>query len=415
MSRMLAVISGLGLALCAGLLTLAWWIGGDTVFHDPRSMQGLKPLIDMATHKEWRWAGGDTLALDTPMTVRYEPHGMGDGGKPAVTVTGPAETVKHVRYRDGRIGADVTPPPRAEEKIKAVVSGIPIRKFVVNGGENLELGHIDQEELSLYVNGGGTVSGDGKVDNLNLIMNGPGVAHLGDLSVGDAKVQLLGPGDVTLAPHGDLKLFIAGNAHVVLKTRPASIKRTVFGDSIIETPDGVEAVGPPARVARPATPPTAATPATPAAPVRVQVQRQVQVQVQSTGPTPATPPTPATSATPATPVPPEEIANNGSRSQDLGHIDQRRLTISVNGSGSVKAEGQVDELTVNVQHSGNANLGKLSARKVTVHIMGSGNATVAPAEEADIAIMGSGNVHLTTHPASIRRAIMGPGRVIEQR
>src|SRR5690348_11001542 len=136
MSRMLAVISGVGLALCAGFLSLAWWIGGDNVFHDPRSMQGLKPLIDLATHKEWRWAGGDTLALDAPMTVRYEPHRMGEGGRPGVAVTGPAETVKHVRFRDGRIGADA-PVPRGKSRLQAVVRGIPIRKFVVNGGESL--------------------------------------------------------------------------------------------------------------------------------------------------------------------------------------------------------------------------------------------------------------------------------------
>ncbi len=75
MSKMLAILSGAGLVLCVCFLGLAYLIGGDDVFHDSRSMQGVKPLLDMATRKEWRWQGGDTLALDAPLNVRYEPRG----------------------------------------------------------------------------------------------------------------------------------------------------------------------------------------------------------------------------------------------------------------------------------------------------------------------------------------------------
>jgi hypothetical protein len=404
---MLAIMAGAGLALCAGFLALAWWLGGDDLFHDPRAMQGLKPLIDMATRKEWRWSGGDTLALDTPMTIRYEPKGMAEGGKPVIAVTGPADSVRHVHFSNGRIGADTAVPVPVRDTLKAVVSGVPIRKFVVNGGQTLELGHVDQDELSVYVNGGGTVSGDGRVGNLNLTLNGPGEANLGDLSVEDAKINILGPGDVTLSPHGDVKLFMAGNGHVVLKTRPASIKRTILGNAVIETPDGVEVSPPPVR-------PRGATPATPPTPAPTPMPMPMPAPM----PTPMiapVPPTPMRDATPATPVPPEEINATGGRNRDLGHFDQNRLTINVSGSGSVRAEGRVEELTVNIQHSGNANLGDLAARKVTVHLMGSGNAKVSPSDEADISIMGSGNVTLMSKPPVIRRAIMGAGRIIGAR
>ena len=147
MSRMLAILSAAGLALCAGFLGLAFLIGGDNVFHDQRSLGRIKPLLDLATRKEWRWEGGDTLALNAPVNVRYEAK-----GPPRVSVTGPAETMQHVRVGDGRIVSDRAP-RRDEPKMEAVISGVPIRKFVVNGRENLDLGHIEQESLDVHLNG----------------------------------------------------------------------------------------------------------------------------------------------------------------------------------------------------------------------------------------------------------------------
>ena len=76
MAKKLAIITGSGLVLCATFLGLAVAIGGDDVFHDSRSLKDVKPLIDLATHKSWRWEGGDTLALDMPINIRYRPSGQ---------------------------------------------------------------------------------------------------------------------------------------------------------------------------------------------------------------------------------------------------------------------------------------------------------------------------------------------------
>ena len=81
MPKMLAIVSAASLLLCGLFLGLAHAIGGDDVFHDQRSLGRIKPLIDLATHKEWRWEGGDTLALDTrsiSATSRTAPACFGD-------------------------------------------------------------------------------------------------------------------------------------------------------------------------------------------------------------------------------------------------------------------------------------------------------------------------------------------------
>jgi hypothetical protein len=383
MSKMLAILSGAGFALCVCFLGLAYLIGGDNVFHDSRSMQSVKPLLDMATRKEWRWQGGDTLALDAPVNVRYEPRGA-----PGVSVTGPAELMEHVRVGEGRIVSDSPPRQSNSRKMEAVISGVPIRKFVVNGGETLQLGHIDQQAMEVHINGNGTVTGDGTVERLKLVIAGSGNADLGKLSVtDDAKVSILGNGTASLSPHGELRLFIAGNGKLSLLSKPRSIRQTILGSGNISP-------APPMSVEPTSAPMPAPLP--PEAQTRMDVQKQVQMNSE---------------------IQTQESSGNyivkGSHNVDFGHIKQQDAKISVLHSGSVTAEGNVDDLTVNVMGSGKANLGKLSVRKLKVTVAGSGDATIAPTEEVKITIMGSGSVRLLTKPAKIERTIMGSGRIIE--
>lgn len=378
MSRMLAILSATGLLLCAAFLGLAFLIGGDDVFADQRSLKGIKPLIDLATRKEWRWEGGDTLTLNAPVNVRYQAE-----GPPRVSVTGPAEMMEHVRVGEGRIVSNSTP-RREERRMEAVVSGVPIRKFVVNGRENLNLGHIDQQSLDVHLNGIGTVTGEGRVGELNLVIAGPGNADLGKLFVtDDAKVSILGNGTAALSPQGDLRLFIAGNGKLLLLTRPRDISQTILGNG--------EVVAPP-------TGPVPQTRTETQTSTRTQVQTDVQVQanvqVQTRN---------------------RDFVVRSSGDVDFGHIDQDNVTISVLSSGTATAEGKADTLTVNILGSGEVHLGKLIARKVEVVIRGSGEATIAPREELNVSIMGSGKVRLVTKPARIERSIRGSGEIIEAR
>jgi hypothetical protein len=413
MPRTLVVYSVAGHAVCAISLGLAVRIGGDDIFHDARSLEPMKPLIDLASQKAWRWKGGDTLALDAPINIRYEPKGSPQGtpqGSPQVSLTGPAEMLRHVRVSDGRIAADTNIPRASGKKIEAVVSGVAIRKFVINGGENLDLGEIDQPNLDLHLNGSGTVSGRGKVGQLNLTIAGPGDAHLGGLSVtGDANISILGSGDASLSPHGRVKLFIAGSGELKLLTKPSELRQAIVGSGEVRQL-GSEAAKEAlksleiSRTAR-----EAARQVVDNAQIREQVQQQVEQQIARQGPMPTFPP-----------GGPQILEKDGKvvvpshGNVDLGHVERDSLNVTIAASGSLTAEGKVDRLTVSVMGSGNANLGKLSARTVRVMVMGSGDATVAPSEELSAQIMGSGDVHLTTKPARIERSIMGSGQIIEQ-
>jgi hypothetical protein len=416
MSRTLVITTLAGLLVSAAALGAAVTIGGDDIFHDPHSLSAVKPLIDLATHKEWRWNGGDTLAMDAPINIRYRPEGPRQ-----VSVTGPAEVIQHVRVADGRIATDNNVSRRTGRKVQALVSGVPIRKFVVNGGEELDLGEIHQPDLDLHINGGGDVVGRGEVGRLNLTISGAGDAKLGGLSVTeDAKVALLGNGDATLAPKGHLRVFIAGNATLNLTSKPKSMSRTVLGGGEIHEIDvarvaaeasraalsGMDVGGIASESARDAIQSTLgngeigriASEAARKGIAEAQIDRQVREGLK------------------------RGLAgmNSGNgdfsiidhRSIDFGHIEQPRAKISVMASGSATAEGQVDQMEVAVMGSGNANLGALRARRAEVVIGGSGTATVSVSDRLKVTILGSGNVRLMTRPARIEQTILGPGRII---
>ena len=403
MSRTLVITTIAGLAICGLSLGAAALVGGDDIFHDPRSLEAVKPLIDLATHKTWRWNGGDSLALDAPINIRYQQEGA-----PQVSVTGPAEAIEHVRVSAGRIAADNKLSRKNGRKVEAVVTGIPIRKFVVNGGEHLDLGEVKQPDLDLHINGNGTVTGNGEVDHLRLTVAGPGTAALGGLSVtADAKVAILGNGMVALAPTGDVRLFIAGNGRLAMASKPRSIRQTIIGHGEIEQISAAAAAAG-MQAARAATQEALRNiPATVAAATEA-ARAATREALQNI---PAPPPPPG-GFSDGTHVSGDRVTVRGSQNIDLGHIEQPSLKVTVLNSGSVAADGKVDMLSVEVMGSGNVNLGRLAAREVRVTIAGSGDVTVAPGEELKATIMGSGDVHLMTRPPRVQQHIMGSGHVI---
>ncbi len=377
MSKLLAIIAAAGLSLSAIFLGAAYVIGGDTVFHDPRSLEGIKPLIDLATHKEWRWSGGDSIALNAPVNLRYQPQARTEGGKPNVTVTGPAGLVAHVQFADGRIAADPAVKRNGGRKVQAVVSGVPIRKFVVNGGETLELGHIDQDRLDIHLNGNGSARGDGKVGNLNLVVAGSGDADLGALAVETAaKVTILGSGTAILAPRGSVEVFIAGSGHLKLTSRPRSLSQNIVGSGAVE-----QLAGPPA-------------PATIPAPVPVPLPEAQPMQPGERS------------------IAGDTITVNGNHDQDLGRIDRDRLNLIVSGNADVTATGRADRLKLSLSGSGKARLGDLAVKDADITLSGSGDAVVAATGHVKVSIVGSGTVRLLEKPAHLDQKTLGSGEVI---
>jgi hypothetical protein len=103
------------------------------------------------------------------------------------------------------------------------------------------------------------------------------------------------------------------------------------------------------------------------------------------------------------------IAGHGNLA--LQKLDQAALKVSIAGSGSIKADGKVEQADLNIAGSGDMDMTRLASRVTTVHIDGSGSTDIAPSEEANIHINGSGDVNLHTNPKQLETHINGSGRI----
>jgi hypothetical protein len=104
---------------------------------------------------------------------------------------------------------------------------------------------------------------------------------------------------------------------------------------------------------------------------------------------------------------------SGSGKVILENVSQPELTLGISGSGSLRAQGSVDRLTVSISGSGDANMAALPVKELTVKVSGSGNIEAAPKDIADIHVAGAGSVRLLTRPAQLRSHISGSGRITQ--
>jgi hypothetical protein len=88
-----------------------------------------------------------------------------------------------------------------------------------------------------------------------------------------------------------------------------------------------------------------------------------------------------------------------------------KLDISVSGTGSVTASGQVDRLSLACGGAGNAQLQGLVARDAVVSLSGVGNAEINATGTLDVSISGVGSVRYRGSARVVHQSINGVGSV----
>ena len=253
MIRTLLIITGAALVLAVVTLGGAAAIGGrDMARHgwawtfkdDDGSSVSVHRADDRRieeTSKTLAWTGGDSLTVQMAADVEYV-----QGDTPGVTITGSPGMVERVRLEGDRLTL-TGEGGRHEEKVvfgrrgdgrgvwvgsefvRVVVTAPSINRFDMAGSGNLTLSGYDQDALDIDITGSGDVRADGRTRSLTLDITGSGDADLESLQTVDARVDISGSGEASVAPTGDATVSISGSGDVTLASRPATLRQNLTG------------------------------------------------------------------------------------------------------------------------------------------------------------------------------------------
>lgn len=95
----------------------------------------------------------------------------------------------------------------------------------------------------------------------------------------------------------------------------------------------------------------------------------------------------------------------------LDRLNQAFMKAKIAGTGTIQANGRVDDLNIEVAGVGHADFAKVTGRSAKVGLAGVGSADIAPTESAKIHIAGPSTVNLHSDPKDLDTSIAGPGSV----
>lgn len=105
---------------------------------------------------------------------------------------------------------------------------------------------------------------------------------------------------------------------------------------------------------------------------------------------------------------------NGSADIYIKRFNGQSLTLKIDGSGDIEADGQTEQLDAVLNGSGNLGLQKLKAGQVDVLINGSGDASVVAEKSLTARINGSGDITYYGDPEFVHRDINGSGSIFSK-
>jgi len=101
----------------------------------------------------------------------------------------------------------------------------------------------------------------------------------------------------------------------------------------------------------------------------------------------------------------------GTGKMNLDRLNQASLKVQVAGVATIKANGKVDDLRIEMAGVSNADFGQVTGRRADVKMAGVSKADIAPSDEANIEIAGPSEVTLHSNPPKLDTKIAGPGRI----
>jgi Putative auto-transporter adhesin, head GIN domain len=94
--------------------------------------------------------------------------------------------------------------------------------------------------------------------------------------------------------------------------------------------------------------------------------------------------------------------------------DLERLDVSLTGAGTLRCSGSVERLDLMLSGAGDLELEGFVASDVRAMLSGAGNIVVNATRSLDAKVSGVGTISYAGDPAEVKRAVMGPGAIVER-
>ena len=107
----------------------------------------------------------------------------------------------------------------------------------------------------------------------------------------------------------------------------------------------------------------------------------------------------------------QAFTSSGSGNVVIHDVDNSHLSLVLNGSGDMLANGRTGRLDVDIHGSGRSRLDSLVATDARVGLFGSGDAVVRANRLLDAQVYGSGTLRYLGNPSQLRRSVYGSGRI----
>lgn len=189
--------------------------------YDPKLWDG--PEIT----REIPWDGSNELIIAHGGDVNFT-----QGPEHKMVVTGPEGAVNQLRMYDGKLRLG-DHPLWSRGRLRVDVTAPDLDTFKIYGSSHLRIANYDQPELNVEINGNGDVDAVGKAKDISVEIRGSGDVDLGKIESENARVEIMGSGDTTIAPTKSVDIDIAGSGDVTLLTDPPQVETDIKGSGDI--------------------------------------------------------------------------------------------------------------------------------------------------------------------------------------
>lgn len=236
MIRSLRWIAGLGLAIGAVSLTVAFLIGGfsvrdlwDRANFSRQACGDDKGAGKSPSERRLAWNGGDSIEIAVPARITLR---MGEDSD--IVVRGSPGAISHVDVRGKRLTLNCRWGSASD--LDVVLPGKAFRHIGLSGSTRLVMENLNQPALDVRISGSGAVQAQGTVDRVSLKVSGSGDGRFADLAMKSLTLKISGSGDVEAGPTEEADVSISGSGTLRLLTRPARLNTHIAGSGRVLQP-----------------------------------------------------------------------------------------------------------------------------------------------------------------------------------